>query len=102
MKRAPADCSDMTELRAQIDRVDRALIATLSERRGYIERAAELKQGNGWPARIDTRVEEVVARVRAEAARHELDPDLVERLWRDLIDWSIALEERRLDEAARG
>lgn len=105
MKRDPAACSDMTQLRAEIDRVDRDLVALLSERRFYIERAAELKQGNGWPARIDARVEEVVARARAEAARHDLDADLVERLWRQLVDWSIDLEEARLgrdDGAARG
>ncbi|TPE53952.1 chorismate mutase [Amaricoccus solimangrovi] len=86
----------MTELRAEIDRLDRELVALLAERRGYIERAAELKRGNGWPARIEERVEEVVARARASAAAHELDPDLVEALWRRLIDWSIALEESRL------
>jgi isochorismate pyruvate lyase len=99
-RRDPAACADMTELRAQIDRLDRELVARLSERRRYIERAAELKRGNGWPARIETRVEEVVARVRAEAEAHELDAALVERLWRELIDWSIALEEQRL--APRG
>jgi isochorismate pyruvate lyase len=90
----------MGALRLEIDRLDRALVALLAERRDYIERAAELKRQNGWPARIDTRVEEVVARARDEAFAHDLDPDLVERLWRRLIDWSIALEESRL--SARG
>ncbi len=96
MTREPAACANMTELRAEIDRLDRALVALLAERRGYIERAAELKRESGWPARIDTRVEEVVARVVTEARAHELDPALVERLWRALIEWSIALEEHRL------
>ena len=103
MKRDPAACDDMIQLRAEIDRLDRELVALLAERRRYIERAAELKRGNGWPARIDARVEEVVARARAEAARHDLDADLVERLWRQLVDWSIELEEVRLGgDAARG
>jgi isochorismate pyruvate lyase len=105
MKRDPASCANMTDLRRDIDRLDRELVALLSERRRYIERAAELKLGNGWPARIEDRVEEVVARVKAEARSHELDDALVERIWRELIDWSIALEERRLgasDEAGRG
>lgn len=105
MRRDPADCADMTDLRREIDRLDRELVSMLSERRRYIERAAELKRGNGWPARIEDRVEEVVARVRAEAATHDLDEALVERLWRALIDWSIALEEERLGprgEAGRG
>lgn len=95
-RRRPADCADMSALRQEIDRLDRELVALLADRRGYIERAAELKRANGWPARIETRVEEVVARARAEALAHDLDADLVEALWRRLIDWSIALEERRL------
>jgi isochorismate pyruvate lyase len=45
------------------------------------------------PARITPRVEEVVANVRREAALHGLPPDLIEKLWRRLIDWSIAREE---------
>lgn len=88
----------MAALRAQIDLLDRELVALLAARRDYIERAAELKRLNGWPARIEARVEEVVARARDQARAHDLDADLVEGLWRRLIDWSIALEERRLGE----
>ncbi len=94
--KAPQDCHDMTELRAAIDALDAGIVAQLMARAGYIDRAAKLKQGNGLPARIDERVEEVVAKVRAEATRQSLDPDLVEDLWRRLIDWSIAREEKTL------
>ncbi|NEY91008.1 chorismate mutase [Tabrizicola oligotrophica] len=97
--KAPQDCHDMTELRAAIDALDAGIVAQLKARAGYIDRAVELKQGIGLPARIDERVEEVVASVRAEAAAQALDPDLVEDLWRRLIDWSIAREERILGAA---
>lgn len=97
MKRLPPEaCADMGTLRAQIDDLDRELVARLAERARYIDRAAELKPGEGLPARIDARVEEVVARVRAEGVKDGLDADLVEALWRPLIDWSIAREERVL------
>lgn len=88
-----ADCSTMTEVRAGIDRIDTALVTLLAERMTFIDRAAELKTGLGLPARIEERVEDVVARVRATAAARGVDPDLVEELWRRLIDWSIAREE---------
>ncbi|MER2509448.1 chorismate mutase [Amaricoccus sp.] len=96
MRREPASCADMAELRAEIDRLDAEIVGLLDARRGYIARAAEIKRAAGLPARIGERVEEVVARVRAEAAARDLDPALVEALWRRLIDWSIALEERAL------
>ena len=56
----------------------------------------------GLPARIDDRVEEVVEKVRARAMAEALDPDLAEALWRRLIDWSIAREERLFPEAGGG
>ncbi len=88
-----SECSTMAELRAEIDRIDAGLVDRIAERITYIDRAAELKPGLGLPARIDDRVEEVVAKVRASAVARGVDPDLAEALWRRLIDWSIAREE---------
>jgi isochorismate pyruvate lyase len=96
----PEDCGSMRELRRQIDRLDRELVARLAERARYIDRAAELKPGEGLPARIEARVEEVVANVRREAAAVGLDAALAEALWRQLIEWSIAREDRVLGPAA--
>lgn len=92
----PAQCRTMAEVRAEIDRIDGRLVALLAERAGYIDRAADLKPALGLPARIDDRVEEVVAKVRARAIGEALDPDLAEALWRRLIDWSIAREEAKI------
>ncbi len=94
----PHECHDMPALRDEIDALDRRLVALLVERAGYIDRAIELKQINGWPARIPDRVEEVVGKVRQEAEVQGLDPQLVETLWRKLIDWSIAREAQVIDQ----
>lgn len=95
MKR-PSECSSMADIRAQIDRLDEDLVRLFGERAAYIDRAAEIKAAVDLPARIESRVEEVVANVRRHAATYDLPPDLVEKLWRRLIDWSIAREESRL------
>lgn len=83
----------MQDLRAQIDALDAEIVALMARRAAYIDRAIDLKPGEGLPARIGERVEEVVARVRTRALAEGLDPDLVEALWRRLIDWSVAREE---------
>lgn len=88
----PQDCRDMAAVRTEIDALDKRLVALLATRAEYIDRAIALKQINGWPARIPSRVEDVVARVRGEARIRGLDPELAELLWRQLIDWSIARE----------
>ncbi|MCL6286203.1 chorismate mutase [Ruegeria sp. 2012CJ41-6] len=94
--KAPQDCETMQDLRVQIDRLDQHLVELLRTRATYIDRASQLKPGEGLPARIPARVEEVVAKVRARADGAGLDPDLAERLWRILIDWSITREEQVL------
>ncbi|SEM77884.1 chorismate mutase [Palleronia pelagia] len=98
MTRTPADnCATMAELRTQIDALDAELIALLAERATYIDRAIALKPGEGIRARAEDRVAEVVANVRALAQARDLDPDLAERLWSELIEWSIARERREID-----
>ena len=99
--RPPEDLADMAELRREVDATDRALIDLLAHRARLIDRAAELKPGEGLPARIESRVEEVVANARGSASEAGLDPDLAESLWRDLIEWSIRREERVLGTGAR-
>ena len=90
----PENCESMQALRAEIDALDRDLVEMLARRATYIDRAIELKQANGWPARIPERVEDVVAKVCQTAEMQGLDPKLTEQLWRQLIDWSIAREAR--------
>jgi isochorismate pyruvate lyase len=91
------DIPDMPALRAEIDALDHDLMALLARRHALIDRAAQIKTGNGWPARIPDRVEEVVSNIRQHAARHGLDPDLYDQIWRILIDAAIAQEERQLN-----
>lgn len=94
--RAPGSCSDMTELRAEIDRLDRRLVELLAERSGYVARAAELKQERA--AIVDeARIEQIIGRVRGYAANHDADPELIEAIYRAMIAAFIAFEEKAFD-----
>lgn len=97
--RTPSECSDMSELRLEIDRLDSALIALLAERKTYIDRAIELKTASNLPARIEARVDEVINHVCTEADARGIDPELARALWTTLIEWSIAREERVLGQS---
>ena len=84
-------CDSLADVRANIDRLDRAIVALLAERAGYVTQAAGFKQTRG--AVVDVpRIEEIVTKVRALAAQHATDPDLVERIYRAMIDAFIAYE----------
>ena len=82
----------MDELRRQIDKLDVKIIELLANRSEFIDRATELKKSNGMPARIPERIESVVSNARNAAEELDLDADLVEKIWRILIDWSIQRE----------
>ena len=82
----------MDELRHQIDKLDVKIIELLANRSEFIDRATELKKSNGMPARIPERIESVVSNDRNAAEELDLDADLVKKIWRILIDWSIQRE----------
>ena len=94
--RPPAQCRDMTEVRTEIDRVDKALVDTIAERFGYVERAWQLKLESRQEANVPWRNQQVIDKVRARASETGLPPDLVEALWRQMIGWFIQYEEEKL------
>ena len=101
--RPPADCCDMTEVRAEIDRLDTALVDLIAERFGYVERAWQIKLGEKAAANVPWRNEQVIDRVRARAVEQGLPPDMCEALWRQMIGWFIQYEEEKLkDKLASG
>ncbi|MBB5514069.1 isochorismate pyruvate lyase [Rubricella aquisinus] len=103
MARTPAqDCASMAELRLGIDEIDRALIALLTERSGYIDRAVDLKKIERLPARTVDRVQQVIDNVRGLAEAQGLDPQLAEDMWRVMIEWAIAREEVHLGSGIPG
>jgi isochorismate pyruvate lyase len=95
--RPPERCENMAEVRAEIDRIDRALVKLLSERQRYIERAAEIKSDRAT-VRDEVRVEDVLAKVLAEARKAGLNAEIAEPVWRTLVERSIAFEFKAFDE----
>ena len=98
MAKTAADCTTMAEIRENIDRVDRALMALFSERWSFIGRAAEIKAGLGIPADVPERVRQVRENARRNAEAEGLDGAFYEDIWARLIDHAIAHEKTLLGE----
>jgi isochorismate pyruvate lyase len=94
--KAPENCGSMAELRAAIDALDQKLVTLLARRQAYIERAAILKQERG-AVRDDARIEQVIAKVLAEAKEAGLSGSIAEAVWRTLIEQSIRHELEAFD-----
>jgi len=102
IKKAPADCADLTDVRNEIDRVDKALVALIAERFGYVERAWQIKLEARQEANVPWRNQQVIDKVRAQAEQQGLPPDLCEALWRQMIGWFIQYEEEKLRKDLEG
>jgi isochorismate pyruvate lyase len=94
--KTPAACADMRDLRVEIDRLDREIVALLAERSGYVARAAQIKKDRA--AIVDEgRIAQVISGARSQAAERGADPDLIEAIYRAMIAAFIAFEERAFD-----
>ena len=88
---APEDCATMTDVRAGVDAIDRELVKLLAVRQCYMAAAARIKPSRD-KVHDTARIEEVVAKVKANARRDGLSETIAEPVWRMLIDRSIAYE----------
>lgn len=86
----------MSDIRAEIDRLDIELIKLLALRQRCVERAIAVKRRDGIPARVPERVDKVIDNARILARAHNVDPALVETLWTEMVEWFIGHEERAL------
>ncbi|MBI1328897.1 MAG: chorismate mutase [Alphaproteobacteria bacterium] len=86
-----ARCQTMTDIREQIDRLDRALVAMVAERQSYIERAAEIKKDRNV-VRDEARIADVLTKVTAEARRHGLQESIARDTWIAMMEACIAHE----------
>lgn len=90
-ERAPVPVPEMQDIRAQIDALDKRLVALLAERQKLIAAAGKVKPSRDT-VRDEARIEEVVRLVLAEAKKSGLAREIAEPVWRQLIESSIAYE----------
>ena len=86
-----ADCQSMTDVRREIDRLDRALVKLLAERLTYIERAGHIKTDR-TKVRDEARIADVLAKVKTACAHESFPNTIAEPVWRTLMDGCIAHE----------
>lgn len=89
----PIPCESLDEVRGQIDRLDREIVALLAERGDYVRQAARFKKTKHDVA-APARVEQVIAKVRALAGEKGAEPEVVERVYRAMIAAFIEAEQK--------
>jgi len=92
----PKACKTMIDVREGVDALDRDLVKMLVRRQGYMDAAARIKQDRD-AVHDDARIEDVVAKVVAEASKLGLSPNIAEPVWRKMIERCIAYEFKEWD-----
>jgi len=87
----PEQCENLQEIRDEIDCIDREIIALLGRRYGYVKAAAKFKTDAG-DVKAPERVAVMLGRRRVWAEEHGLSADMVETLYRDLVNYFIREE----------
>ncbi len=85
-------CTSLGEIRQNIDRLDSAIVPLLCQRLHFVTQAANFKPSVAGVV-VQSRVEEIVTRVRAMSKDMKSNPDTLERVYRALIDAFTADEQ---------
>lgn len=87
----PEECSDIQDIRAEIDRIDRQIIAAVGQRFEYVKAASKFKTSE-TSVKAPERLKSMLRERRNWAQEQGLNPDVIEKLYQDLVDYFIAEE----------
>ena len=90
----PEACTDMAAIRHEIDQLDRAVIALLGKRFQYVMAAAAFKTSQ-TAVRAPERFKAMLLQRRDWAQAEGLNPDAIEKMYRDLVNHFIEEELKR-------
>jgi isochorismate pyruvate lyase len=92
--------NSLEQLRQEIDRLDREIIALLAERGGYVKQAVRFKSSVS-EVEAPQRVEQVIGRIRRIADENGLSPEVAEATYRAMITAFVALERAQFESRNR-
>ena len=87
----PDECANIQEVREEIDIIDREVIQALSKRFQYVIAAARFKTSEA-SVRSPDRFQAMLQQRREWAQESGLNPDVVENVYRDLVNYYIEEE----------
>ena len=89
--KTPDQCESLVDIRAEIDRLDRQVVALLGQRFAYVKAASKFKTSE-TTVRASERLQAMLKRRRIWAEEEGLDADVIEKMYQDLVNHFIAEE----------
>jgi chorismate mutase/prephenate dehydratase len=88
--------SDIEQIRDDIDRIDADILKLLAERKAHSLRIAKEKGIHDRPSRDQLREEDLISDRIAAGMEHDLDSGLVNRVWREIVNDSVRIQQEFL------
>lgn len=87
----PEDCAGMVDIREAIDTLDREIVGLIGRRAGYVSAAAKFKTSES-SVQAPERQKAMLEERRNWAEEEDLSPEVVEKIYRDLIAYFVNRE----------
>lgn len=91
MMKLPHECASLAEVRAEIDALDHQIIERLGKRFEYVKAAARFKTSVAT-VRAPERQQAMLAQRRQWAVENGLSPEVIENMYRELVEYFVAEE----------
>jgi len=95
------ECKNLDEVRNNIDRIDNAIIKLIAERGNFVKQASKFKK-DSQDVKAPKRVEAVIEKVRTLSNEYGANPDMVEKLYREMIAGFVNMEMSEFNNANAG
>ncbi len=84
----PHECHSIEEVRQEIDEIDQVIIGMIAKRFSFIKEIIKYKNSTD-DVYAKNRYSSVIGKRREIAASHHLNPDVIENMYRILMDYFI-------------
>lgn len=85
----PIECTNITEVRNEIDNIDKVVIELLRHRFEYVKEVVKYKENNPGSIEAPERRKAVLECRRKWAEENGLNPDVIEGIYNQLIQYFI-------------
>jgi isochorismate pyruvate lyase len=87
----PEECADMGDIREEIDQIDQQIIQLLGQRFGYVKAASKFKTSE-MSVKAPERLQSMLQQRRIWASEAGINPEVIEKMYRDLVNYFIEEE----------
>lgn len=93
-EKKPLECTDISEVRHEIDNIDTIIIQLLAQRLEYVKEVVKYKDATTSGIEATDRRATVIESRRQWAEKAGISPDVVEKIYNDLIEFFICEEKK--------